>query len=67
MIELLDGKFNLICDHCEDSEDGFPAHGDAVQFKLDNSWKSIKGASGQWYELCPSCSTQELINIYRKK
>jgi len=25
MIELVSGKFNLICDHCEDLEDGFPS------------------------------------------
>jgi hypothetical protein len=67
MIERSGDEFELICDCCEDSVDGFEEFGEAVQYKKDNGWKSVKGASGIWYELCPDCSTLEIIQEYRKK
>jgi hypothetical protein len=67
MIERFGDEFELICDHCEDSVDGFDEFADAVQHKKDNGWKSVKGDSGSWYELCPDCSTPEIIKEYRRK
>jgi hypothetical protein len=67
MIERSGDEFELICDHCEDSVDGFDGFYEAVQYKKDNDWKSVKSDSGEWYELCPDCSTPEIIREYRKK
>jgi hypothetical protein len=67
MIERNGDDFELICDHCEDSVDGFDEFDDAVQYKKDYGWKSVKGESGEWYELCPQCSTPEIIREYRDK
>ena len=67
MIERNGGEFELICDHCEDSVDGFDEFDDAVQYKKNNGWKNIKSDSGQWFELCPVCSTPEIVKEYRKK
>jgi serine/threonine protein kinase len=66
-ISVSGGGFELICDHCEDSVDGFDKFADAVQYKKDTGWKSVKGGSGTWYELCPDCSTPEIIREYRGK
>ena len=62
-------EFTLICDHpgCEVSVEGFPEFDDAVKYKKKNGWKSVKGESGEWYELCPECSTPENIEEYRKR
>jgi hypothetical protein len=67
MIERNGGVFELICDHCEDSIDGFDEFDDAVKHKMTHGWKSIKGQSGAWYELCRRCSTPERIEEYRRK
>jgi hypothetical protein len=67
VIERNGDGFEPICDHCEDSVDGFDEFDEAAQYKKDNGWKSVKGASGIWYELCPDCSTPEIIRGYRKK
>jgi hypothetical protein len=67
MIERNDDEYELICDHCEDFVDGFDEFNDAVRYKKEYSWKSVKGAHGEWYELCPECSTPEIIKKYREK
>jgi hypothetical protein len=67
MIERSGDEYELICDHCEESVDGFDEFGYAVKYKKEYGWKSVKGDSGQWYELCRECSTPEIIRKYRKK
>jgi hypothetical protein len=67
MIERSGDWHELICDHCEESVDGFDEFADAVQHKKDYGWKSVKGKSGEWHELCPECSTPEIIREYREK
>ena len=59
-------EFVLICDHCEDSVEGFKEFDEAVDYKKKH-WKSVKSESGDWYELCPDCSTSELISEYKNK
>jgi hypothetical protein len=66
MIERNRDEFELICDHCQDYVDGFDEFDEAVQYKKDN-WKSVKGESGEWYELCPDCATPEIIREYKNK
>jgi hypothetical protein len=67
MIDRNSDEYELICDHCEDSVGGFDEFDESVQYKKNNGWKSIKGDSGTWYELCPDCSTSEIIREYRDK
>jgi hypothetical protein len=67
MIERNGDEYELICDHCEKLVDGFDEFSEAVQYKKVKGWKSVKGASGQWYELCRDCSTPEIIGKYREK
>jgi hypothetical protein len=67
MVERNGGEFELICDHCEDSKKGFNEFDDAVRYKKAHGWKSVRGASKQWYELCRHCSTPEIIEEYRRK
>jgi hypothetical protein len=66
MIERNGNEYELICDHCEKSVDGFDEFSEAVQYKKVKGWKSVKGVSG-WYELCRECSTPEIIREYRGK
>jgi hypothetical protein len=40
------GVFELICDHCEDSIDGFDEFDDAVKHKMTNGWNLLKGSLG---------------------
>jgi hypothetical protein len=67
MIERNGDEYELICDHCEDYVDGFDEFDEAVRHKKNNGWKSVKSDSGDWYELCPDCSTPEIISEYREK
>jgi len=67
MIERNGWGFQLICDHCEDSVDGFEEFDLAVRHKKKNGWKSVKSNRGMWYEFCPKCSTDEIMGRYRDK
>jgi len=60
-------EFTLICDNCEEPVEGFTEFEDAVKHKKENGWTSVKSDSGEWYELCPECSTREIIEEYRRK
>jgi hypothetical protein len=67
MIERSGWQYELICDHCEDSVDGFEEFDDAVKYKKENDWKSVKSSRGTWYELCPECSTREIMDEYSER
>ena len=60
MIRKDDSGFGyiLICDHCEEEFDGFDTFDDAVSFKQENEWRSVKSRGGDWYELCPECAPE---------
>ena len=60
-------EFTLICDHCEESVEGFTEFEAAVKHKKEYGWASVKSDSGEWYELCPECSDRETIEEYRRK
>lgn len=61
-------EFTLICDsNCGEEVEGFSEFDDAVKYKKQNGWTSVRGESGEWYELCPECSTREIIEEYRRK
>jgi hypothetical protein len=66
VIERSGDEFELICDHCNDTEDGFKTFDDAKDYKVEN-WKSVKTRTQGWVELCPDCSTYEIIREYREK
>jgi hypothetical protein len=69
VIEKVDkDEFILSCDHCGDEcgdECGeiFETFYDAVEYKKDkdNAWRTIKDKNNDWYDLCPACSTPEII------
>lgn len=48
--------FYLCCDVCgEEAEpQGFEEFNDAVAYKKENGWKSIKHL-GEWEDVCPEC------------
>jgi hypothetical protein len=54
--------YTLFCDHCGDEcDEVFDGFEEAVEYKKDNGWRSVKDRNGDWHELCPSCSTPEII------
>ena len=67
MIQREGWNHSLICDHCEDSKDGFEEFDEAVKYKKRNGWKSVQSTRGAWFEFCPKCSTPEIIQKYREK
>lgn len=46
--------FSLSCDECGESADGFGDFNEAVEFKKEYGWKSVK-EYGEWKDLCPAC------------
>jgi hypothetical protein len=61
MIRKTDGQYELICDYCEEIANVFDDFLDAVAYKKAYGWRSIKDSGGNWHELCPDCSTEEII------
>jgi hypothetical protein len=61
-------EFELSCDYCEEpAEETFDTFQEAVEFKKDNGWKSVKDKAGNWHELCPECQDPEIIREMREK
>ena len=57
-------SFILACSYCDDEcEEYFETFKDGVEYKVDrdNGWRSVKNSTGEWYDLCPACNTQEII------
>jgi hypothetical protein len=67
MIERSGWNFELICDHCEHSTDGFDEFEEAVKDKKAHGWKSMKSDRGNWFEFCPKCSMPEIMEEYKGK
>jgi hypothetical protein len=65
MIRKTDGQYELICDYCEEIANVFDEFFDAVSYKKAYGWRSVKNNSGDWSELCPDCSTDEIIERLR--
>jgi hypothetical protein len=65
MIEQVwEDRFVLFCDECGDEcDEVFAYFQDAIAYKKDkdNGWRSITDKYGVWWELCPSCTTPEII------
>ena len=62
-IEKIDrNMYELTCNHCEETVDeSFDSFQDAVQYKKDNEWKSVKDKDDAWQDLCPSCQSPDII------
>ena len=57
-----DYGYTLSCDHCEDEvEETFDTFMEAVAYKKENGWRSIKSKSGEWNEICPECAEDQAI------
>jgi len=55
MIDRVYGKYELSCDICEElADEKFDDFQDAVDYRLDNGWKSRK-ISIIWEDVCPGC------------
>jgi len=44
----------LICDYCRKEIGGFQDFYDAVDYKKEHDWKSIK-VLDEWTDVCPKC------------
>jgi hypothetical protein len=54
--------YRLTCDACgEEADEVFEDFNEAVSFKKENGWKSVKDRAGAWHELCPSCATPDVV------
>jgi len=54
--------FRLVCDWCEDELDEiFNTFQEAVAYKKEYGWRSVKDKYGEWYDLCPVCNKPEII------
>ena len=55
--------FSLTCDHCEEeAEETFETFEEAVQFKKDNGWRSVKNVfENTWSDLCPDCQSPSIL------
>jgi hypothetical protein len=59
-------EFELSCDHCEEpADETFESFQEAVQFKKDNGWKSVKDVDEQWHDLRPDCQDPEIVRKVR--
>lgn len=60
MIEQYGREYDLMCDECGHTEQGFLDFKEAVKFKKDNRWRLVKigigDGLGEWFDLCPSCA-----------
>jgi hypothetical protein len=65
MIEKAGNKHRIVCDHCEETFGGFDTFMQAVNYKKTRGWVSLKDGLGEWHELCPDCSTPEIIQSVR--
>jgi hypothetical protein len=64
MIERGDYNYELKCDFCNSiADETFDTFQEAVDYKKDreNNWRSVRSASGEWYDLCPDCNDVDTI------
>jgi hypothetical protein len=60
--EVVRGRFLLYCDNCGNFGYGMSDNfQDVVDYKKDtgNGWRTVKDQDGDWYDLCPECSTPD--------
>ena len=63
MIEKVSQFYSLTCDNCgEEVDEQFETFYEAVDYKKDNGWVSVKDKYGDWCELCPYCAIPEVIS-----
>jgi len=56
MINKINNTYKIICSLCgEIFPDNFYTFLDAVEYKKNNNWRSIKVSEGNWDEICPDC------------
>lgn len=62
------GDYELICDHCEEvADEDFSEFQEAVQYKKDNGWRSLKTNMGDWKDLCPDCQSPDIIRATKER
>ena len=50
-----DFGYSLECEVCGKTIDNFETFYDAVEYKKENGWKSVK-VNGAWEDRCPDCA-----------
>jgi hypothetical protein len=63
---MIDGNrnegFTLTCDYCGDAADEwFDEFHEAVDYRKEYGWRTIKDKDGEFCDLCPACNTPEII------
>ncbi|GIW49177.1 MAG: hypothetical protein KatS3mg079_653 [Caloramator sp.] len=53
MIDRQYGKYVLVCDYCGE-EIEFKTFDEALEYKKENGWRSIKHSDG-WETICEEC------------
>lgn len=52
------GRFVLTCDCCEHEVKYFDTFQEAVDYKKENGWQSVKDGS-EWRDVCPDCQQED--------
>lgn len=55
MIEKTSDRYDLQCDFCSNRIEEFDTFMDAVEYKKQNRWRSIKSGD-DWSDSCPNCN-----------
>ena len=62
MIERQGEEYILTCSYCEEEADeAFDEFWEAVEYRKENGWRSVKAKNGEWWDLCPSCNQGSII------
>lgn len=62
-IDCFAGGYTPSCDMCGAELPEEFSFEDAVSSKKAHGWKSIRDVSGEWWDLCPECSTKHAARL----
>lgn len=54
MIQRTNNGYELICDECGYSVTGMDTFDEAVEYKKEDGWKSMR-QDGEWKDVCQDC------------
>lgn len=62
--KVYNSYYELECDFCGEVKDSFNDFDDAVYYKKENGWRSVKDKHNNWADKCPDCQQQEAANSF---
>lgn len=67
MIErIAEFEYELTCDICgESSGETFEEFMEAVDWKKQSDWKSLKDSKNNWHDVCPDCQQDDLSEVLK--